>query len=137
MFERLDGFVGGEREFRAWIFTIAHRRAIDSHRRAARRPWSEVEAEHAVHVAGGDVEAEAIESLGTGWVHDVLAGLSPVQRDVLLLRVVAGLGIEQVAAALGKSGGAVKQHQRRGLIALRERLNRDRASHVDGSGVTP
>ena len=44
------------------------------------------------------------------------------QRDVLLMRVVADLSVEQTAAAIGRSAGAVKQLQRRGLIALRERV---------------
>ena len=47
------------------------------------------------------------------------AGLVPDQRDVLLLRVVADLTVEQIAVALNKTPGAVKQLQRRGLEALR------------------
>jgi RNA polymerase sigma-70 factor (ECF subfamily) len=43
------------------------------------------------------------------------------------MRLVADLSIEQVAVALGRSAGAVKQLQRRGLLALRVRLQDDRA----------
>jgi RNA polymerase sigma-70 factor (ECF subfamily) len=42
------------------------------------------------------------------------------QREVLALRIVAGLTVEQVADIMGKSAGAVKQLQRRALITLRE-----------------
>src|SRR3954471_20934012 len=34
----LERFEGGEAAFRAWVFTIAHRRCVDDLRRGARRP---------------------------------------------------------------------------------------------------
>ena len=46
------------------------------------------------------------------------------ERDVLLLRLVAGLTVEQVAATVGKSVGATKALQRRGLAALQRELER-------------
>jgi RNA polymerase sigma-70 factor (ECF subfamily) len=52
----------------------------------------------------------------------VLDQLLPDQRDVLVLRVFGDLTVEQVAQALGKSPGAVKQLQRRGLLALKQSL---------------
>ena len=44
------------------------------------------------------------------------------QRSVLLLRVLADLTVEQVAAVMGRSVGSVKALQRRGLRTLRDRL---------------
>jgi RNA polymerase sigma-70 factor (ECF subfamily) len=52
----------------------------------------------------------------------VLADLAPDQREVLTLRVVGDLTVEQVADVLGKSRGAVKSLQHRGVAALRRRL---------------
>jgi DNA-directed RNA polymerase specialized sigma24 family protein len=52
----------------------------------------------------------------------VLDGLLPDQRECVLLRIVAGLSIEETAAALGKSAGSVKQLQRRGLLAMKKAL---------------
>ncbi|MEO9139446.1 MAG: sigma factor-like helix-turn-helix DNA-binding protein [Jatrophihabitans sp.] len=52
----------------------------------------------------------------------VLAVLPDDQREVLTLRVVADLSIEQIADVMGRSQGAVKQLQRRGMIALRKAL---------------
>ena len=46
--------------------------------------------------------------------------LSEDDREVLALRVVADLSIEQVAGIMDKTPGAIKQLQRRGLSALRE-----------------
>jgi DNA-directed RNA polymerase specialized sigma24 family protein len=47
-----------------------------------------------------------------------LQQLSPDQREVLLLRMFGGLTAHKVAAALGKTTGAVKALQHRGLASL-------------------
>jgi RNA polymerase sigma-70 factor (ECF subfamily) len=114
----LAGFEGDEPAFRGWLFTVAHRRVLDEHRRRARRrtaPASEVDDRRR------DVSAEdrAVENESTAGILALLATLSPDQRDVLLLRVIADLTVEQVARALGKRTGAVKALQRRGLDSLR------------------
>jgi RNA polymerase sigma-70 factor (ECF subfamily) len=126
VFTRLAGFVGGEAQFRSWVFTIAHHRVVDHRRRVARRPASE-----SFDVLGPDpvaaghrpsAEADALDQLGTGRVEQVLAQLAPDQRDVLSLRILADLTVDQVASALGKRPGAVKALQRRGLETLRRKL---------------
>ena len=128
----LDRFRGNERDFRTWVFSIAHRRIIDERRRLARRHEDPMDpAEMGARLAGailGDAEAEALEGLGTGWALDALRELSPDQRAVLLLRVLADLSVEQVASILGKAPGAVKSLQRRGLIALARLLERQGVS---------
>ena len=55
-----------------------------------------------------------------GGISDTLARLNEEQREVLVLRIVADLSIEQVAGIMDKTPGAIKQLQRRGLSALRE-----------------
>jgi RNA polymerase sigma-70 factor (ECF subfamily) len=47
-----------------------------------------------------------------------LQQLSTDQREVLLLRLAAGLPAPEVAATLGKTTGAVKSLQHRGLASL-------------------
>jgi RNA polymerase sigma-70 factor (ECF subfamily) len=56
-------------------------------------------------------------------VYVLLDRLRPEYREVLALRVVADLSVEQAAQAMGRSVGAVKQLQRRALLALRAQLN--------------
>jgi RNA polymerase sigma-70 factor, ECF subfamily len=51
--------------------------------------------------------------------------LSPDQRAVVLLRVVADLPVEEVARILGKREGAVKALQHRAMASLRRHLSRD------------
>jgi RNA polymerase sigma-70 factor (ECF subfamily) len=109
----LDRFAGDERDFRAWAFTIVHRRLIDDRRRRARRPA--VADGPVPEVAAGDVRADASARLERAAVLDVLAGLPVDQRTVLLLRILGDMTIEEIASAVGKRPGAVKALQRRGL----------------------
>lgn len=67
-------------------------------------------------------EASVLEQESTQRVHALLDRLAPDQRDVLLLRLVGDLTIEQISQALGKQVGAVKALQRRGLAALAKLL---------------
>lgn len=115
----LPRFEGGEREFRAWVLTIAHHRLLDARRRWAHRPMEAPLPDAFAGGPGGDVEDEALATIGEERVRRALARLSEEQRNVLLLRVIGDLTVEQVASALGKTPGAVKALQRRGLEALK------------------
>ena len=113
----LDRFRGDERDFRAWVFTIAHRRAIDDLRKRGRRPVSPVEPEILAETAGagGDVHDDATASLDEQAVRAAIDELPADQRAVLLLRILGDLTIEEIAKTLGKRTGAVKALQRRAL----------------------
>jgi RNA polymerase sigma-70 factor (ECF subfamily) len=58
-------------------------------------------------------------------VHALLERISPDQSEVLLLRIVADLSVDETAAVVGKSYEAVKALQRRGLAALRRQLSEE------------
>lgn len=131
VFRNLGSFSGGEDKFRSWVFTIAHRRLLDERRRAARTPRIDPLPEVLPALPGGDVETEALGVLGEEWVRDVLDRLSPEQREVLLLRVVADLPVEEVARILGKRPGAVRALQHRGVATLRRQLERERPARHD------
>ena len=119
----LPRFEGDERQFRAWVFTIAHHRLIDARRRSARRPVELVpEPPEPEASPVDDAAEEALARIGAEEVHRVLGALSPDQRAVLLLRVLGDLTVEEVARALGKRPGAVKALQRRGLAAAKREL---------------
>ena len=121
----LPGFEGSEEQFRAWVFAISRRRAIDLARSAGRRPEVLAPMDELIpRGAMGDVEDEAMRSLERERVGEILDGLTADQRDVLLLRLLADLTIEQVATALGKSSGAVKALQARGLEHVRRQISR-------------
>lgn len=60
--------------------------------------------------------------MGDMWVRQVLGWLTDDQRDVLLLRVVADLSVEQTAAVIRKRPGAVRALQHRAIKTLRRHL---------------
>ena len=135
VFTGLSGFSGGEDALRAWVFTIAHRRLVDDGRRRSRRPQVADDPGDLTELLGGDVEDDALVGVGTETVHRLCAELPDDQRSVLLMRILADLTVEQVAAAMGRSVGAVKALQRRGRRTLRTRL--ERAEEKVGAGAYP
>ena len=125
-FKTIHTFRGDAQRFRSWLFTIAHNTAIDDARRRRRRV-REVPPERAPDALGGDVEADVMARLAHERVQALLSTLSTDQRDVITLRVVADLSVEETAAVLDKSYEAVKALQRRGLAALRRAISSEQA----------
>lgn len=122
-FTSLDRFEGGEPELRAWLFRVARHKRADMFRARLRQPG-------AVALTAGaepssDVEAEAIERLADAELRMVLSELTPDQRDVIVLRFIADLSLDQVAAVVGRPTGAVKALQHRALVQLRKKFSRD------------
>lgn len=116
---RLRDLRGGVAGLSTLVFSIAHARSVDEARRRARRP-----AESSFEAAADprlvpSAEATAVSNDSARRTLDRLALLSEEQRVVVALRVLGDLSVEQTAAIVGKSVGAVKQLQRRGLLALR------------------
>jgi RNA polymerase sigma factor (sigma-70 family) len=135
VFTGLSGFSGDEAALRGWVFTIAHRRLVDDWRRRSRRPQIADDPGDLAEFYGGDVEDDALTGLGTETVHRLCAGLPDDQRSVLLMRILADLTIEQVAQVMGRSVGATKALQRRGLRTLRTTL--ENSSEKVGTGAYP
>lgn len=125
VFRGLTGFEGDVAGFRSWVFTIAHHRLVDERRRRSARPQTTELLDDHRQTTGGDVEREALDDLTSDRVRELLDELTDEQRDVVLLRVVADLPVEQVAQVLGKREGAVKMLQRRALAALRDVLEQE------------
>ena len=123
VFRSLGSFSGSEDQFRSWVFTIAHRRLTDERRRAGRRPPTARHLQPDDGPTGPSSEQEALRRMSEERVRDLCDRLVPDQRDVLLLRLVGGLTVGEVAVALGKTEGAVKALQRRALIAARRILD--------------
>jgi RNA polymerase sigma-70 factor (ECF subfamily) len=122
-------FEGSEAQFRSWVFVIAHRRVTDVRRAWGARTavdWADDDFGGALGIVDRvDVEQDVLHRLAAERVRAICARLAPDQRDVLLLRLVGDLTIEQIAAVLGKTTGAVKALQRRGLGAVRKILERE------------
>lgn len=119
----LASFGGNETEFRSWVFVIAHRKLIDERRYHGRRPVEAAEAE-TLEAQGqsGDTEQEALQKLATAEITQIMNRLSGDQRDVLLLRILGDMKVEDVGRAIGKSASAVQALQKRGLTRLKKLL---------------
>jgi RNA polymerase sigma-70 factor (ECF subfamily) len=115
----LGRFEGDDVALRRWIFTIAHHRLVDHHRRRRRSPVS-VSWDAALH---GRVAAPAADQFDDRQLVDALKVLTRAQRDVVVLRFIADLSIADVARLLHRRRGAVKALQNRALAHLAELLS--------------
>lgn len=126
VFDRLGAFRGDAAAFRSFVFSIAYRRLVDELRMRGRRGETvELLAEEDPRRASS-AEDEAAARLGDQRAIALIASLPADQRDVMALRIVADLTIEQVAEVLGKRPGAVKALQRRALERLRRKIEQTR-----------
>jgi RNA polymerase sigma-70 factor (ECF subfamily) len=127
----IDRFTLTPSGFDGWLFGIARRICVDHHRaaeRAARRRG------RAALVTNGDESAAGV-SLDEGLVladehaqiRRVFDQLTDAERELLELRVIAGLSADATAVALGKRPGAVRTAQSRALARLRVLLEGDDA----------
>jgi RNA polymerase sigma factor (sigma-70 family) len=121
----LGTFDGDEPGFRSWVFTIAHRRLLDERRRTRRRPPPAPLTAAPDAPDPDDVEQAVGRALATAQVRALCERLSPDQRDVLLLRLLGRLTVDEVAVALGKTPGSVKALQRRGYLAIARLIERE------------
>jgi RNA polymerase sigma-70 factor (ECF subfamily) len=125
VYRRLDRFEGGEAGFRSWVFTIAHIVAVDHYRRRRRRPepvdTSDPRYMAVLGVLQG-VDAIVTDQVLEHRLQEVLDRLPDKQREVLLLRTVADLSVEQTATVIGRNPGAVRVLYHRALASVRRRI---------------
>ena len=127
-YPKISELTGGLQGAKSLIFSIAHARMVDYYRRVERRPQLTPYDPQQDARTAPSAEDHAIEL--NGGAAALLDGLSEEHQEVLALRVVADLSIEQVAQIMGKSPGAIKQLQRRALQNLKaQTLQRNQANH--------
>jgi RNA polymerase sigma-70 factor, ECF subfamily len=115
--------------FRSWLFAIAHNVIADDLR--ARRPVAPIEEAAYISATGPSPEDEVLTGETGRTVHTLLAQLPPDQRQILELRL-AGLTGPEIAAALGRSLGAVKIAQVRAFARLRATFDASSAETKEG-----
>jgi RNA polymerase sigma factor (sigma-70 family) len=99
---------------RAWVLTIAHRKALDAHRGRARRavPVEEVAAIDGREATAAPPRDQAL------W--DAVEELPARQRSAVVLRYVADLPHRDIASAIGCSEEAARRSLHEGLTKLRK-----------------
>lgn len=105
-YDRFDG-----RNPRAWLLTIARRKAIDAHRAERRRPDG-----------GGDPDEHAAPGAPPDHreIWAAVAALPPKQREAVVLRFAADLRYREVGAAMGISEAAARRNVHEAITKLRE-----------------
>ena len=120
---KLAGFHGEEQAFRSWIFTIAHRRLVDHWRERGDDAWDPGSLPDKADVLGGPEETIVAGATAQAAVQRIAAVLGPEQAEVVLLRILGGLEVEQVAEILGKRPGTIRVLQHRALRRLAEEIS--------------
>ena len=118
--------------FQAWVLTMARRRWIDEIRRRGRRPEVSVGTDVAAErPAGETVESVVEEHLSADSAMELIRQLPSEQAEVVTLRAIAGLSVEQVAAIVGKKPGTVRVMSHRGLRKLAELVTNRRSGSIE------
>ena len=120
MVRGLGRYTDEGKPFVAWLYGIAQKQ-IAFHLRTQSRSPKKVGLDDvaglAAESAGPHASAEQTELRGT--MAQALGRLPEGQREVLMLRYVLSLSVAETAAIVGRTEGAVKQLQLRGLASLR------------------
>jgi len=130
--EGLVRFEGDEDGFRSWLFTITYRQVGQLRRRIGRRRTEPFPIEDvSERVPPGDAERDAMAAISTRQALDLISTLPPAQAEVLLLRVVADLAVDDVATIVGKRPTAVRALQHRAVVGLARRAAREKADEAE------
>ena len=112
--ENIERFRQSGAPFIAWVMKIARNTVADFFRRAVRGAQRET----AITALEATRDLTETYAWSTAEARQLLDTLSPDQREVLVLKFFSDLTNEEIASATGRSVGAVKSLQHRGLGAL-------------------
>jgi RNA polymerase sigma-70 factor (ECF subfamily) len=104
----------------AWLYRIAHDRTVDTMRRRRNRQHIPLEAWSGM-CEGPDSTVDV--RLDHEELKRTLNDLTDEQRQVILLRFMADMSVQEVAKKLGRTEGSVKALQHRGIQSLARRLS--------------
>lgn len=109
----------GESSLRTWLFTIERRLLLDRRRAERRRPEADE-----IDERDAATEYTALDSLVAGEtetrIRRALDRLSPMQRNVFMLRVTEGLSYKEIAGVVGTTEGAARVHYHNAMRAIKE-----------------
>lgn len=124
IYQRLHTFQGGDR-FVAWMMQLARNACIDRLRRIkARPPASDLPADQGVELRDLErgPEDSALAQSHRQLLHKALAQMSDLNREIILLKEIQGLKLEEIATMLSVPLGTVKSRSSRARVELAERV---------------
>ena len=114
----MNGFRWQGKDFGAWLMTIARNLATD-HFKAGRTRLELTTEDMGLHDDATEGPEDAVlAGLTNEILMRALTELPAEQRDCLVMRFLQGMSIAETAAVLGRSDGAIKQLQLRGVRNL-------------------
>ncbi len=120
-FSSLDSF-RGDSSLRTWLFTIERRLMLDR-RRAEKRERNVVSLDTGEAATEYDSLDGIVAQETAKRVRRAVTTLSPMQREVFIMRVEQGLAYKEIATVLGTSEGAARVHYHNAIRAVKEFLN--------------
>lgn len=128
-YKALPGFKG-EARFSSWLYQIALNLCRDRMRRRKGRTFVSLDElqppEHSQHTSSSPSALELVEAADLSRaVASAMATLPPDQRQVIVLKEYEGFTFVEIAQVLGLPLSTVKTRLYRGLVQLRERLERE------------
>ena len=106
------------KDFGAWLMTIARNLTADHFKAGRTRLEQTTEDMQTLDTTSEGPEIEVLSALTNESLLKALGELPTEQRECLIMRFLQGLSIAETAEILGRSSGAVKQLQLRGVRNL-------------------
>ncbi|MFI5780926.1 RNA polymerase sigma factor ShbA [Nocardia sp. NPDC051570] len=108
--------------FMSFVYGIAAHKVADAYRSAARTRTSPIAEVPDLPSEDTGPEQRALQSESTERMNALLGTLPPQQREIIVLRIVAGLSAAETAAAVGGTAAAIRVTQHRAMAKLRARI---------------
>jgi RNA polymerase sigma-70 factor (ECF subfamily) len=130
IYEQLPSFRRGDR-FVPWMVRVARNATIDRLRRQkARPPRQDVPAEGGLPIAaaGPTPEESSVEESRRRLLYQAMDGMNEKNREILLLKEIQGLKVEEISRLLKVPVGTIKSRASRARVELASRVR-----HLDPS----
>lgn len=134
VFNSLDKLERSQETFPAWLVTIARNSCLDRIRKSRTRQRYEDEYEKSdanVGLTRDTPETRNVEEQRRRLMYAALAEFDDTNRDIVLLKEIQGLKLEEVAEIMSLPVGTIKSRSNRVRIALAKRLIELVGDHPD------
>lgn len=117
--------------FSAWLYRIAHNLVANYHRDRSKTEELSIENLAIIETNREAYPEEFVaEQQETAFLLKLVDDLSPLKKDLIILKFVDRLSNEEIGKIFGKTEGAIKSLYHRTLVELKERANQNRDSRI-------
>ena len=123
MVKKIHTFNGDEKQFKSWLFTIAHSKYVDICRKKNIIDY----------VDSYDNINQPITECEYDEILNILNILSKEQKEIIILRILIGFDIKETAIILSKKENTVKSLQKRALAKMKKKIISDSCNFFNAS----